>query len=136
MALLFWLSLFLLAYVYVGYPLVAWLRARLLATPHRTAPSTPAVTVVVVAYNEADRIAARLENLLALDYPGDRLEICVASDGSTDATVQRARAFEGRGVVIRAFHARRGKAAVLNDVVPSAAGDIVVMADARQQFDR
>jgi cellulose synthase/poly-beta-1,6-N-acetylglucosamine synthase-like glycosyltransferase len=136
MATVFWLSLFLLAYVYVGYPLVAWLRARLFATPHRTEPSTPAVTVVVVAYNEAERIAARLENLLALDYPRDRLQICVASDGSTDATVERARAFEAKGVVVRAFHVRRGKSAVLNDVVPSASGDILVMADARQQFDR
>ncbi len=136
MSLLFWISLFLLAYVYVGYPLVAWLRATLRPKSHDTAAWEPAVTVVVVAYNEQDRIAARLENLLALDYPREKLDICVASDGSTDATVARARAYESAGVVVQAFRNRRGKSAVLNDVVPAAPGEIVVMADARQQFDR
>src|SRR5262245_8422605 len=135
MSLLFWLSLSLLVYVYVGYPLVAWLRATLAAKSHRSARWEPSVSVVVVAYNEADRIAARLENLLALDYPRDRLEIRLASDGSTDSTVARARAFEAAGVVVRAFHTRRGKSAVLNDVVPSAQGEVVVMADARQRFE-
>src|SRR4030095_6172058 len=120
----FWLSLFLLAYIYVGYPLVAWLRARLWG-----------VTVVVVAHNEADRIAARLDNLLALDYPREKLEIRLASHGSTDGTVERARAYESSGVVVRAFHRRRGKSAVVNDVVPSVRGDIVVFADARQRFE-
>ena len=132
---LFWVSLFLLAYVYVGYPLVAWLRARLRPQHHVSAPYEPMVTVVVVAHNEADRIAARLENLLALDYPREKLEIRLASDGSTDGTVARARAYESSGVVVRAFHRRRGKSAVVNDVVPAARGEIVVMADARQRFD-
>ena len=133
--LVLWLSLGLLAYVFVGYPLVAWLRARLWPMPPAAAPWEPMVTVVVVAHNEADRIAARLDNLLALDYPREKLEIRLASDGSTDATVERARAYESSGVVVRAFHTRRGKSAVVNDVVPSARGDIVVMADARQRFD-
>jgi biofilm PGA synthesis N-glycosyltransferase PgaC len=133
---IFWLSLFLLAYIYVGYPLVAWLRARLLPKRHVSAPYEPMVTVVVVVHNEADRIAARLDNLLALDYPREKLEIRLASDGSTDGTVERARVYESSGVVVRTFHRRRGKSAVVNDVVPSARGDIVVMADARQRFDR
>lgn len=136
MTVIFWLSLFLLAYVYAGYPLVAWLRATLWPKSHDSAAWAPAVTVVVVAYNEEDRIAARLENLLALDYPREKLEIRLASDGSTDATAERGRAYESAGVVVRAFSSRRGKSAVLNDVVPSAQGEIVVMADARQQFDR
>src|SRR4029450_6161777 len=131
----FWLSLFLLAYIYVGYPLVAWLRARLWPMQAAAAPWEPMVTVVVVAHNEADRIAARLDNLLALDYPREKLEIRLASDASTDGTVERARAYESSGVVVRAFHRRRGKSAVVNDVVPSARGDIVVFADARQRFE-
>jgi biofilm PGA synthesis N-glycosyltransferase PgaC len=131
----FWLSVVLLAYVYVGYPLVAWLRARLWPQHHVSAPYEPMVTVIVVAHNEAERIAARLDNLLALDYPREKLEIRLASDGSTDGTVARARAYESAGVAVRAFHQRRGKSAVVNDVVPAARGDIVVMADARQRFD-
>ena len=136
MAWLFWLSVLLLAYIYAGYPLVAWLRAALRAKPHKSASWEPDLTVIVVAHNEEDRIAARLDNLLSLDYPRGKLEILLASDGSTDSTVARARAYEAAGVGVRAFHQRRGKSAVLNDVVPSAHGEIVVMADARQRFDR
>jgi cellulose synthase/poly-beta-1,6-N-acetylglucosamine synthase-like glycosyltransferase len=91
---------------------------------------------VVVAYNEADRIAARIDNLLAMDYPADRLEVLIASDGSTDETVAQARRSEGARVTVLAFTGRRGKAAVLNTVVPSLRGDIVVFADARQRFDQ
>ena len=133
---LFWLSVLLLAYVYVGYPVAAWIRALLNPKPHRRAQAEPTVTVVVVAHNEEGRIAQRLVNLLSLDYPRDKVEILLASDGSTDRTVERARRFETAGVIVRAFHVRRGKSAVLNDVVPSASGEIVVLADARQQFDR
>jgi cellulose synthase/poly-beta-1,6-N-acetylglucosamine synthase-like glycosyltransferase len=129
----FWLALFLLAYVYVGYPLVAWMRAIVHSKSHRRVPSEPFVSVVVAAYNESERIERRIENLLSLDYPREKLEIIVASDGSTDDTVRRARRFHG--VRIWDFDERRGKAAVLNDVVPTARGEIVVLADARQRFD-
>jgi biofilm PGA synthesis N-glycosyltransferase PgaC len=132
----FWLSVFLLAYVFVGYPLLAALRARLRPRPPAAGLYEPAVTVVVVAHNEEDRVAARVDNLLALDYPPEKLEIRVASDGSTDHTVTRARGFASARVVVTAFHQRRGKAAVLNDIIPAATGEIVVMADARQRFDR
>ena len=89
--LMFWVALALLAYVYVGYPLVAWLRASVHAQSLSQIPSEPFVTVVVVAYNEAQRIERRIENLLSLDYPREKLEIVIASDGSTDGTEVRAR---------------------------------------------
>src|SRR5438874_2785341 len=129
-----WIAVALLAYIYIGYPLVAWLRAMVHTDSHCRVPSEPFVTVVVAAYNEAERIERRIENLLSLDYPREKLEIIVASDGSTDDTVLRAGRFPA--VRIRAFDERRGKAAVLNDIVPSASGEIVVLADARQRFDR
>ena len=131
----FWASLLLMAYVYVGYPLIAWLRALVLPRSHRRMFSEPTVTVVVVAHNEARRIERRIENLLSLDYPREKLEIVVASDGSSDGTDARAGSFERAGVRVLAFQTRRGKAAVLNDVVPSVNGDIVVFADARQRFE-
>jgi poly-beta-1,6-N-acetyl-D-glucosamine synthase len=135
MLLLFWLSLFLLAYVYAGYPVLAWLRAVVAPRPYRREPVEPTVTVVVAAYNEAEQIAGRIENLLELDYPRDKLDVVIASDGSTDATVEIARRYECPRVIVRAFPTRRGKAAVLNDVVPSVRGKIVLLADARQRFD-
>jgi len=90
--------------------------------------------VVVVVHNEEDRIASRLENLLAVDYPRKKFDIILASDGSSDNTVEIARRYESAGVLVRAFRRRRGKASVLNDVVPSARGEIVILADARQRF--
>jgi glycosyltransferase involved in cell wall biosynthesis len=149
----FWMSIGLLFYVYVGYPVVAIVRARVRPQPiaraveRRSHPSTipfpdrrgqrlvPRVSIVVVAYNEASSIEARLENLLSLDYPADRLEILVGSDGSTDDTVERARRYQRFGVRVQPFTGRRGKPAVLNALVPHASGDIVLFADARQRFE-
>ncbi len=131
----FWISALLLAYIYLGYPLLAAVRARFTQRPRLRAPIEPFVSIVVVAHNEEDRIGARIENLMALDYPADRREIVIASDGSTDATVARARLYESRGVSVRSFAARRGKSAALNVVVPGLRGDVVLFADARQRFD-
>src|SRR4029453_13094161 len=100
---LFWIALLLLVYLYFGYPILAWIRARLWPRTHQRSPMEPAVTVIVVAHDEADRIESRLEKLLARDYPGERLEILLASDGSTDETVERARHYEQAGVGVRAF---------------------------------
>jgi cellulose synthase/poly-beta-1,6-N-acetylglucosamine synthase-like glycosyltransferase len=137
---LFWACVALLAYVYAGYPALVWLRAARSRRGAHAAPAPtatePTVSVLLVAHDEADRIAARIENLLALDYPRDRLEIIVASDGSSDATVARACAYLGEGVDVVAFEGQRGKAATINEVVPKARGEIVVFADARQRFDR
>ena len=150
---MFWLFAGLLVYVYVGYPLVALLRARLRPRPiaraverrchpatipfpdRRVHPLAPRVSVVVVAYNEASSIEARIENLLALDYPSNQLEIIVGSDGSTDNTVELARRYQPFGVRVHTFNRRSGKPAVLNAVVPHATGDIVLFADARQRFE-
>ena len=132
---LFWFAFIVLGYICIGYPVIARLRALLRPQTRRRAPIEPTVTIIVSAHNEVDRIERRLRNLLALDYPADRLEIIVGSDGSTDDTVARARAFESEGVIVRGFDTRRGKPALLNALVPEASGEIVVFADARQQFD-
>src|SRR5437867_10518461 len=135
-AVLFWVCVGLLGYTYLGYPALVWIWAAVQPQPPRRNGVEPTVTVVVVAHNEATRIVRRLENLLSLDYPRDRVEIVLGSDGSTDATIERARAFEQAGVTVVGVETRRGKPAVLNDLVPKARGEIVVLADARQQFER
>jgi cellulose synthase/poly-beta-1,6-N-acetylglucosamine synthase-like glycosyltransferase len=131
----FWGSLFLIGYVYAGYPMVAWLRARWWPHRDRRAAIEPTVTIVVVAHNEEASIEARIENLLALDYPAERRQILVGSDGSTDETVTRARRFTHDGVHVVSFRQWRGKAAVLNHLIRRARGEIVLFADARQAFD-
>ena len=133
---MFWIALALLFYVYLGYPIVAAGRARLSNRPHRRAAIEPTVSIIVIASNEAERIEGRLENLLALDYPAEKLQIVVGSDGSTDGTVELAQRYRRRGVVVHAFGTRRGKPAVLNAVVPKVTGEIVLFADARQRFER
>ena len=131
----FWVSLVLLLYVYIGYPVIAVVRARLSAQPRLRIPIEPTVSIVVIAHNEAGRIGGRIENLLALDYPRHKVEIVIGSDGSTDDTVERARRYERSGVSVRAFQQHRGKPALVNALVPLVRGEIVVFADARQRFE-
>jgi cellulose synthase/poly-beta-1,6-N-acetylglucosamine synthase-like glycosyltransferase len=133
-ALLFWLCALVLSYTYVGYPALVFAWGRLAARPFRARPTEPSVSVVLVAHNEADRIRARLANLLSLDYPEDRLEILVGSDGSDDGTAEQVAACDAAKVRLFVFGRRRGKAAVVNDLVARTRGEIVVLADARQEW--
>jgi len=133
--LVFWVCCGVLAYTLFGYPAAIALCARLRPRPPRSCGGLPTVTVVVVAHDEERRIRARVENLLALDYPRERLEILVCSDGSSDATVAQAGGCGDSRVEVLAFERRRGKAAVLNDAVARARGEIVAFADARQRFE-
>jgi poly-beta-1,6-N-acetyl-D-glucosamine synthase len=132
---LFWVCVLLLAYTYFGYPALIRVWATLRPRPPRRWDAEPMVSLVIVAHNEAARIKGRLDNVLTLDYPRDRLEIVLASDGSTDGTLEQARAYEQAGISVVAFPERRGKPEVLNNLVPKAWGEIVVLADARQRFE-
>src|SRR5262245_25440477 len=97
-----WTSLALIAFSYVVYPLLIWGCSRLFgcgaAAPSLPAENIPHVTLLIAAHNEERWIRERLENALQIDYPHDRLEILVASDGSRDATVDIVNSFSGRGV--------------------------------------
>ncbi|MDA1300388.1 MAG: glycosyltransferase family 2 protein [Proteobacteria bacterium] len=132
-----WLSLALILYSYFGYPLVLMLLDRLVTArraPLQTQP-LPSVTVIVAAYNEADCIAGRLDNLLALDYPRDRLSIIVGDDGSTDATRSIIESNSDPRVTLVHFSQNRGKAATLNDLVAQAGSELIVFSDANTHFD-
>jgi cellulose synthase/poly-beta-1,6-N-acetylglucosamine synthase-like glycosyltransferase len=134
---LFWLAAALVVYTYAGYPAVLALLAarRPVRKEHPSDAGAglfdpPRATLIVPACNEERWIARKVENALALDYPRERLEIIVASDGSTDRTVEIARAYEPCGVAVVAFPFRHGKQEMLNRLVPDARGEIVVMTDA------
>ncbi|HHL40760.1 MAG TPA: glycosyltransferase family 2 protein [Deltaproteobacteria bacterium] len=131
-------SLLTLAYTWFGYYGILTLLSgfgRKRSVPTGDDTFTPSVSILVSAYNEEDVIAKRIENLLALDYPADRLEILIGSDGSTDGTVEAARTFEGRGVKVVAFEENRGRADVHNDLVAMAEGEILVFTDADTEFE-
>jgi glycosyltransferase involved in cell wall biosynthesis len=128
---LFWGSLAGLAWTHVGYPLAAALAARLRPDPPARADVTPSVSVIVAAWNEESVIARRLENLLALDYPAERLEIVVASDASddrTDAIVEEVAAREPRVRLLRC--PRGGKVAAQNLAVRESSAEVVAFSDA------
>jgi poly-beta-1,6-N-acetyl-D-glucosamine synthase len=138
----FWASLGVVLYVYAGYPLVLAVWARLRPRGHRRDEGVlPHVSIVVAARDEAARLPGRIANLLALDYPTDRLEIIVVSDGSTDRTRDAVTPYTAaapgpRGVVrVRLVEVGPcGKAAALNAGVLAARNEVLVFADARQRF--
>lgn len=139
LAILLWTSLAALAYTSFGYMLIV----RLLAGVRQgrdvvnSAPSEwPTVTLIIPAYNEERILERRLHNALEIDYPRERLEIIVASDGSSDRTVAIASALQGRGIKVLAFTERRGKTAVLNESIAQAAGDVICVSDANVMFRR
>lgn len=133
---LFWVSAALVLYVYAGYPalLGAWCRLRRVAAPGTQDPAVtlPGVSVVIAARNEAARLPARIENLLQSDYPMDRVQIIVASDGSSDDVIAAVEPYGGRLELL--MLPPRGKANALNAAVMRARHPILVFADARQRF--
>jgi cellulose synthase/poly-beta-1,6-N-acetylglucosamine synthase-like glycosyltransferase len=131
--LLFWSAAGLLAYTYLLFPLLVLLRAALRPRPYDSNEITPTVTLVISAHNEAASIGAKLENLLALDYPQDRLEVVIASDGSDDGTDDLVRGYAERGVRLVSLP-RVGKAAALNAAVAEAGGDVLVFSDANSIY--
>ena len=125
---LFWLSLGALLWTHVVYPLAAPALARVRTRRVRKEAIEPHVTVIVAAYNEEPVIERRLENLLALDYPADKLEVVVTSDASTDRTHELVERFGDRVRLI--VNPRGGKVAAQNRAVRETGGEIVAFSDA------
>ena len=138
MKILFWLSLLAVAYPYAIYPalLVGWNRLARRQLPQPDAAHRPTVSVILPVHNEARRIQAKIANLLALDYPRDRLQLIVIGDGCTDDTLAQAAMAGGQQLVIQPLPARAGKAAGLNAGLEHATGEIVVFTDAGILLDR
>ena len=130
---IFWISAALVVYVFLGYPVVLC-GLQIFRRRVRKENITPTVSLLVPVYNEAAVIAAKLRNALALDYPSDRLEIVIASDGSTDETEEVVRSIvreqEPGRIRLLTWPRNQGKVAVLNLAVPELRGDMVVFSDA------
>lgn len=130
----FLLALAVVAWTFVAYPALAVALARQEKGQSGGRRSLPRVTVVIAARNEAARIGPRIDNLLASDYPAERLRIVIVDDGSRDATADAANACaDARVRVLRLPHAV-GKAAALNRAMESVDTPVTVFADARQSF--
>ena len=119
-------------YAYVGYPAILWIlskvRTRQIAPP--ASNEWPSVTITVPVYNAAATLRPTLDRLLALDYPSNRLQLLVISDGSTDSTEDIARQYADRGVELLRMPERRGKTIAENAALSVARGDLIVNVDA------
>jgi cellulose synthase/poly-beta-1,6-N-acetylglucosamine synthase-like glycosyltransferase len=122
-----WLSLALLVWTHAAYPLAARVLARLRGREVSKGDIEPTVTVIIAAYNEAESIGRRIENLLALDYPADRLQIVVSSDASNDGTDEIALRYPGIVVVP---NPKGGKVAAQDRAVRQTSSEIVAFSDA------
>ena len=129
---LFALAVFLFLYPLVIYPPLIWILARLFPQAVRKSrpADLPTVTVIVPAHNEEAVISQKIQNTLSLDYPREKLEVMIASDGSTDRTVALARGFVDPSLFLLDFPVRRGKLSVLSDAVVRARGEILLLTDA------
>jgi biofilm PGA synthesis N-glycosyltransferase PgaC len=136
MLILFYVSLGVILYTYVGYPLLLMLWRLVATKPVAKKDILPAVSVLISVHNEDRHIEERVKNLLESDYPRDKMEILVGCDGSTDQTLAIIkRLAEENGIRYLVSHERIGKPAMLNKLAQEAGGEIYVFADARQRFD-
>ncbi|OMH25678.1 glycosyltransferase family 2 protein [Motiliproteus sp. MSK22-1] len=149
MELLFWLAVGLILYTYFIYPILLFVFSglnqalsdtRYLWRRHQRRSirleELPAVSVVIAAYNEESCIEQRILNLLALDYPKDKLTIYVGSDGSSDRTADILRSLEISALNAQIFEVNRGKMSVLNDLMALVEDDIVILSDANTHFEK
>jgi cellulose synthase/poly-beta-1,6-N-acetylglucosamine synthase-like glycosyltransferase len=131
---IFWLILFLIFYTYAGYSLFILLLSLFINRPIKKKEVYPRVTFLITAYNEEHSIAAKLKNTLHLDYPGEKLEVIVASDGSTDSTDTVVKQFHDQGVILNRVEGRVGKTETQNQTVAKATGDIIIFSDATTSY--
>ena len=129
----FLISVALLLYVVVGYPIVLATLAKFFAKPIRKDNEHRSVSIIVAVRNGEKFIADKLNSILALDYPKELIEILVVSDGSDDATAQIAASFADRGVALYSL-LRGGKASALNLGISKATGEILILTDVRQKL--
>jgi hypothetical protein len=126
---LFWSAAALLLYTFAGYPLLLWLTSLWSQRPHRRAAIYPRVSLIVTAHNEAASIRRKILNCLELDYPPERREIIVASDGSEDSTTEVVNSFRDRGIQMIDLGERRGKQYAQMLARDIASGEILVFTD-------
>lgn len=135
---LFALCIICIVYTYGLYPLLLKIiqkHGKTYDAPILPDNQLPGVSIIIAAYNEESVIKERIQNCLNCDYPSDKLEIIIASDGSDDQTANLASTFNQEGVVFFDYHERRGKINVLNTTVPQTKFDLLVFSDANTHFE-
>jgi len=124
----------MIAYIYMGYPILVFLFSRIINKRVKKGNYEPEITILISAYNEENSIEGTIKNKLYLDYPKEKLEIIVISDGSTDKTDEIVKQYKQQGVRLLRQEPRAGKTSALNMAVPKAKGEILVFSDANSLY--
>lgn len=132
---IFWASLFIIIYTYFGYITLSFVLGKLFGKKVKKKEIYPAISIIVACYNEESIIRQKLENLLSLEYPSDKLQIMIASE-SIDNTNGIVSEYRDRGIELYAFEGRHGKTTLLYNVVPKARNEILVFSDANAIFEK
>ncbi len=139
-SLLLWISIGAIAYAYAGYLLLITILALFIDNRVKKREIEPSVSILISAFNEEKDIERKLKNSFELDYPCNKLEIVVASDGSTDSTDDIVRKYEnnsaGIRVILHRVEGRLGKTAAQNSAVKVCNGDIIIFSDAASMYDQ
>ena len=136
MKLLFWLAVTTIIYVYIGYPVLIYLLSLFYKKPVRGKYVYPTVSLIVSAYNEEKNIEKKIISLLSLEYPEERMEILIGSDGSTDRTDEIIYKYTNSRLKLFRQEKRQGKPGMLNLLAQNATGEILIFTDARQRLDK
>lgn len=132
---LFFISSFLVFHAYVGYPLSLHLMSLVKTRRVRKSRGSPMVTMIITAHNEEQRIRRKIENTLSLDYPRERLQILVTSDGSMDGTDRIVEGYRSHGVELLSIRVRGGKENAQREAVRYATGEVLVFSDVATTLD-
>ncbi len=132
---IFWASVGLIFYVYLGYPVLVYVISRIFPKRVKRAEIEPHVSIIITAYNEGRDIRAKLENTLLIDYPLEKREIIVASDCSSDKTDEIVSEFADKNVKLLRQPERQGKTAAQNMAVEHAVGEIILFSDATSMYE-
>lgn len=130
---IFWFSLMMMVYTYIGYPILITILAAFKGKKRAwSVLRYPKVSMIIPVFNEAGVIQKKIENCLKINYPQDKLEILIGSDGSTDQTNKIVRRYANKGIKSLSHRQRRGKPYTINKLVSFASGEILFFTDARQ----
>lgn len=122
-------------YTYIGYPFFLMLAPRHESALARERRPLPSVTVLLAVRNEEVCLAETLRSIVASDYPPDKRDVLVVSDGSTDATDDIIRSYAAQGVRLHRLAERKGKVLALSEALPLVGSEILVLTDASSLFE-
>jgi poly-beta-1,6-N-acetyl-D-glucosamine synthase len=133
---LFWFTIILILSTYFFYPLVLAIFSKIFPYKLIKGEYYPEVSIIISAYNEERHIEQKIKNTLSIDYPKDKMEIIVGSDGSLDKTTELAEKYKSHGIKVLDFKINRGKTAVQNDCVKASRAGIIIFTDAASFFKK